>query len=43
MEREFSADTRQFRQILEGVPLSDPQVVTFLREYILENTRELGG
>ena len=42
-EREFSADTRQFRQILEGVPLSDPQVVTFLREYILENTRELGG
>ena len=42
-EREFSADTRQFRQILEGVPLSDPHAVTFLRGYTLGDTRELGG
>ena len=39
----FSADTRQFRQILEGVPLSDPQVVGFIGEFIRENTAELAG
>jgi hypothetical protein len=34
----FSADTRQFRQVLEGIPLNSPEVITFIGEFIEENT-----
>ncbi len=37
----FTADTREFRQILQGIPLSSPQVITFLKEMIRQNTQEL--
>lgn len=39
---EFTADTREFRQVLgEDVPLSEPRVLTFIKSYIDENSAEL--
>ena len=39
--RGFAGDTRQFRQVLEGVPLNAPEVITFISEFITENTSEV--
>jgi hypothetical protein len=36
-------DTRSFRSILKGIPLNDPRVSQFIREYLDENTMELFG
>ena len=38
---EFSVDTRQLREILGDVPLSEPAVAQWVREYIDENTRPI--
>lgn len=38
---EMQLDTRSFRRILEGIPLNDPRVSQFIREYLEENTEEL--
>ena len=38
---EFVADTRQLREILGDVPLSEPAVAQWVREYIDENTRPI--
>lgn len=38
---EFTADTREFRTVLEGVPLSNPEVIGFIRNFITENTAEI--
>lgn len=35
------ADTREFRQILEGVPLNTPEVLSFIGAFITENTEEI--
>lgn len=35
---EFCLDTREIKEILAGVPLDSPEVVTFIRDYVLENT-----
>lgn len=40
---EFCADTREFRAVLDGVPLSRPEVVSFIREYIEEHLQEIKG
>ncbi len=40
-EQSFAADTRQFRQVLEGVPLSEPEVLGYIGDFIRENTAEL--
>ncbi len=37
-ENSFVADTRQIKEILEGVPLSEPRVLNFIRGYLTENT-----
>lgn len=42
-EGEMCADTREFRAVLEGVPLSSPEVVSFIREYIAEHLTEIKG
>ena len=39
-ERRFELDTRQFREILGGVPLDTPDVSQYIREYLSENKRE---
>ena len=36
----FVMDTRQFRQILEGIPLSEPQVLQYIRDFINGNMEE---
>ena len=41
--REMTADTREFRQALEGVPLCQPEVLAFIGGFIEENTQELTG
>ena len=38
---EFCMDTRELREMLDGVPLSTPQVALFLREYLAEHTENL--
>ena len=35
---EFVLDTREIKNILEGVPLDNPEVVQWMKEYIDENT-----
>ena len=35
--RSFKLDTREVREILDGVPLSDPKVSEFIRSYLIEN------
>lgn len=40
-EEDFTADTREFRAALEGVPLSNPEVLVFIGDLIRENTAEL--
>lgn len=37
----FTADTREMRALLEGVPLSEPSVALWVREYLQENTEEI--
>ena len=39
--REMAMDTREFRQVLEGLPLDAPEVLAFLRDFLRENTEEL--
>ncbi len=34
----FELDTRQMKKILDGVPLNEPEVVQWMKEYIEENT-----
>lgn len=34
----FTMDTREMKQILEGLPVNSPEVLAFIKEYILENT-----
>lgn len=37
-ERETVTDTREFRAILEGIPLDAPEVDAFIRNYLKENS-----
>lgn len=37
----FCADTREMRAVLGGVPLSEPGVVQWIREFIEENTQPI--
>lgn len=41
--REFRLDTREFRQILEGVPFDAPEVSAYIRDYLTENKLETDG
>ena len=38
---EIELDTRSFRNILKDIPLNDPKVSQFIREFLDENTLEL--
>ncbi len=39
--REFVMDTRQIKEILEGVPINSPDVLLFIRDYINEHEAQL--
>lgn len=40
-DRNYEFDTREIKEILEGMPLSDPLVIRQLKEMINENLKEL--
>lgn len=39
--RSFTLDTREFRVVLEGVPFNEPEVSSYIKEYLAENHREV--
>ena len=42
-EREFTLDTREFREILGDVSFTLPDVSNYIRDYLRENTQEVTG
>lgn len=42
-EKGFTMDTREFREILGGVPLNAPEVLEYVKSYLKENTFETDG
>lgn len=41
--RAFTLDTREFREILGGVALNEPEVSQYIKDYLNENKRETDG
>ena len=39
--KEFKLDTRELREMLEGVPLNTPDITVWIREYLAENLKDL--
>ncbi|MDO4488651.1 MAG: ATP-binding protein [Eubacteriales bacterium] len=39
-DKEFVLDTREFREVLGGVPLDTPDVAQYIKEYLAENKQE---
>ncbi len=39
----FVLDTRRLRELMQGVPLSEPDVLNWIRDYIREQTEMIGG
>ena len=39
--KEFVVDTRQLKEILGDVPLNEPSIVSWIQQYINENTKQL--
>ena len=42
-DRSFSLDTREFKEILEGVPLNSPEISAYIKDYLDENKLETDG
>ena len=42
-QRSFTLDTREFKNILEGVPLNNPEVSEYIRQFLNENSHEIDG
>ena len=42
-DQEFYLDTRELREVMEGVPLSEPAVLGWIREFIKENQEKIYG
>ncbi len=40
-EKGFTLDTRSLKEILGGVPFSEPSISAWLRDYINENTKQI--
>lgn len=41
--REYRLDTRQVKQMLNGIPIDTPRVSEFIKEYLKENQKEIDG
>ena len=39
--KSYALDTREIREVLEGVPINSPDVLMFLKEYLAENDSEI--
>ena len=42
-EKEFTMDTRELRQMLDGVPLDTPEVREWIQGYLMEQTQMTCG
>jgi anti-sigma regulatory factor (Ser/Thr protein kinase) len=42
-DKEFTLDTREFREILNDIPLNSPEVSAYLKEFLEENQKETDG
>ena len=42
-DRSFTLDTREFKEILEGVPLNTPEVSQYILDYLNENKQDTDG
>lgn len=42
-ERQFTLDSREFREILNDVPFNTPEVSAYIKEYLEENQNETDG
>lgn len=40
-DRSFTLDTREFKEVLGGVPLDTPEVSSYIKEYLSENEQEI--
>ena len=40
-ERQFTLDTREFKEILGEVPFSEPEVSQYILDYLTENKSEV--
>ena len=40
-DRSFTLDTRSLKEILGGIPFSEPSISAWLRDYINENTKQI--
>ncbi len=40
-EKSFSLDTREFREILGGVPFNEPEISDYIKEYLVENKKDV--
>lgn len=39
-DKGFTLDTREFRKILQGLPIDSPDVMQYIKEYLTENKEE---
>lgn len=39
-DKQFTLDTREFRDILGGIPFNTPEVSAYIKEYLLENQHD---
>lgn len=39
-DRSFELDTREFKEVLGDIPFNDPEISTYIREYLTENKAE---
>jgi anti-sigma regulatory factor (Ser/Thr protein kinase) len=42
-EKSFFLDTREFKRILDDIPLDSPMVSAYIKEYLAENQKETDG
>ena len=42
-ENRFVMDTREMREVLDGIPLSEPEVLDYIAGFINENIDALGS
>ena len=42
-EREFTLDTKGFREILGDVPFNTPEISDYIKEFLAENTKEVSA
>ena len=42
-DRSFVLDTREFREVLDGVPFDTPEISEYIKDYLTENKLETDG